>query len=298
MDRESMVDFIVRNASGNTSEVDIRNYYRTTELSVVESDYQRLLQHEKLKITSRDAETVKAEQSAQQAQRDAAQGLRDYRRSVLCQHNFGGQSLANVQSNWDFIDGWAQGQVPTPAWLQSILDQDPKAKKQLAWTRHESSAEQQQRKQETDEQTKRTLLEVCRRYNYSFSDANISLVLQHFPEGCTQFDLEQAIQNGLHLHGADWAEMEEHTKALVRAHNVKYANMGISQLKANSAQEKQEREAIFARVTLEPTRPVGITPLPEAITADKIKNASRETIAMWKSRYSLESLNARLQGLA
>jgi hypothetical protein len=84
MERESMVDFIVRNASGNTSERDIRNYYTTVNLGVIESDYQRLLQHEKLKITSKDAETVQASQQAAAAQQAAARAYSDWIWTSIC----------------------------------------------------------------------------------------------------------------------------------------------------------------------------------------------------------------------
>jgi len=294
--RNEMTEFIVKTVGGDSAE--IRKYLGTQSEDAVRSYFQRTLEGQQRKVVSADPETVAARQQAQAAQAEAAQALNDYRWLALCNHNFNGKCLANVQSNRSIVEGWAQDNALTPAFLQSILDTNPKIS--LAWIRHESSAAEQQRKQETDEQTKRTLLDVCRRFNYSFSDANISVVLQAFPDGLVDANqLEQAISSGqIHLHGADWAEIEEHTKALVRAHNVKYANMGISQLKANSAREKQEREAIFNRVALEPKRHVGAEPLPPALTADVIRKADTDTIRIWIRRYSRESLNDRLSGLS
>jgi hypothetical protein len=304
MDREQMVDFIVRNASGNTSERDIRNYYTTVNLGVVENDYQRLLQHEKLRITSKDAETVKAEQSAQQAQTAAAQALQQYKWMTICNTVVNGRTITDCAANKSEVASWfdpvRDTQGVSSDWFRKILTEQPQLARRLAWANYQSTAEQQQQKAETDAQTLRILLDVCRQFNYSFSLANQEAVTSAFPNGLVDaHELETAIQSGtVHLHGADWSEIEDHTKALVRAHNVKWANRSIADLKANSGQERQEREAIFSRVALEPKRHIGATPLPVTLTAEVIRKADTETIRMWIQRYSRASLNDRLSGVS
>jgi hypothetical protein len=295
MDRNGMTEFIIKTVGGDAAE--IRKYLGTQSEDALRGYFQRTLEGQQRKVIEADPETQKARADAAAAQQQAAQALNDYGWLTLCNFNFNGKCLANVQSNRSIVEGWAQDTPLSPAFLKSVLESNPQIK--LSWVKHESSAEQQQHKQETDEQTKRTLLDVCRRFNYSFSDANVSVVLQAFPDGVDAYTLEQAISSGqVHLHGADWAEMEEHTKALVNFHNKKYAAMSISQLKANSAQEKADREAIFSRVALEPKRHVGAEPLPPALTAEVIRKADTETIRLWIRRYSRESLNDRLSGVS
>ena len=294
--KQEMIEFIVEHADSTADPDAIRNYFYKLNDDLVRESYQKILQGERLKIVAADAETqkIKSEAAAQIAEKD--QALKDLRWAKLCAHNFGGKSVANVISNRQVVEGWAQNEVLTPAFLQSILDSNPQFN--LSWVKYESSQAQRQHNHEQDEATKQVLLNVCRRYNYAFSEANIAITLSEFPQGCDQYQLEQAIRNGqLSLHGASSSEIEDHTRALVQAHNKKWAAKSVIELKQQSAQERAEREAIFARVTPTPAALVGTVPLPDVITREKIINASRETIALWKNRYSLESLNARLQGL-
>jgi hypothetical protein len=207
-----------------------------------------------------------------------------------------------VEANKVTIFGWAQDEQPSPAWLKSILDSNPRAKRQLAWTEYVTPQAAAIQDAQQNEKTKEILLDICRRYNYSYSQANQNAVLEFFPHGCEQYQLEQAIATKqIHLHGADWAEIEDHTRALVAAHNSKWARKSISELKQQSAQERAEREAIFSRVTPEPTRPVGITPLPTTITKEvlleKLNAGDRSAINVWKTRYGMDAINARLQGV-
>ncbi len=300
--RTEQIDWLAAHATGNATPDSIRNYFKYQNDTFVQNYFDKAFtefqaKSAELRRTIDSDPAVQAAWASANAQKaEAAQALRDYWWLKLCAHNFNGRSLANVQSNRDIVEGWAQGAAPTPAFLQSILDTNPKIG--LAWVKYESPSDARQRSQEIDERTKQTLLAVCRRYNYAFNNANVSIVLQHFPEGCSQFELEQAIASSrIRLAGATWQEIEEHTQALINQHNSKWAKKSIAELKAHSGQERAEREAIFTRVTQEPSRPVGITPLPDVITAEKIKDASRETIALWRTRYGLESINARLQGL-
>jgi hypothetical protein len=300
MAKSDQIAFIIRHASGNADPGDIAQYFHSQSEAVVQEAYQRLLQVERQRIIDADAETQKLKQQAAAQVAETAQALKDYRWVALCAHNFGGKSVANVISNRQIIEGWAQDKQVSPALLQSILDSNPQIK--LAWVKFESPQVQRQHSAEQEERTKQVLLDICRRYNYSFSDANISIVLQAFPEGCDAYQLEQAIvSNQVHLHGADWAEIEQHTKDLVKAHNKKWAAKSVSELKQQSAQERSEREAIFSRVAPEPTRPVGITPLPAALTKEvlleKLNAADRSAINIWKTRYGMDAINARLQGV-
>jgi hypothetical protein len=308
LDRDSMVDFIVRNASGNTPELNVRNYYASVNLGVVESDYQRLLQHERLRITNADPETVKAEQRAQAAIQEADRARQQLRWMQICNTVVNGRVITDCAANKSEVTSWFDPVRDTKGvsseWFRDILAQQPQLARRLAWTDYQSPAEQQQHKQETDEQTKAVLLDTCRRFNLSYSDANIASTLQFFPEGCDSFQLQSAIQSGqLHLHGASWNEIEEHTSALLRAHAIKWHAKSISELKAQSGIEREEREAILNRVTPEPSRPVGVVPLPPEITKEKIlaalNNRDRDTIHNWKIRYGgMDAINARLQGLA
>jgi hypothetical protein len=301
--RNEMTEFIVKHAQGNADPAAIRNYLNAQPEKEVQDRFQHLLQGERQRIAQNDPQTVQAEADARKAQADAAQALKDYRWTALCAHNFGGKSLANVQSNRNFVEGWALGQTPTPAWLQRVLDEDPKAKSQLVWIGYESAEDQKRRNQEQDEQTKAVLLDTCRRFNLSYSDANIASTLQFFPDGCDTFQLQSAIQSGqLHLHGASWNEIEEHTSALLRAHAIKWRAKSIAELKAQSGIEREERVAILNRVTPEPTRSVGVEPLPPQITQqiilEKLNSGDRAAIATWRTRYGIQAVNARLQGLA
>jgi hypothetical protein len=147
-------------------------------------------------------------------------------------------------------------------------------------------------------------LSVCRWGNFSFSQANQNAVLSAFPDGLVDAnELEAAIQNGtVSLHGASESEISEHTDALIKLHNKKWAAKSISQLKAESGLERTEREQMFNRVTPVPTAPAGTTPLPAVITKEKIQaalnNGDRQTIHIWATRYGgVDAINSRLQGL-
>jgi hypothetical protein len=307
---QEMFDWLVAHPSGDATPSSIKSYLTGQSWEFVNAYYQKRTAEVQadLAIVRRkldaDPETVKARQDAVAAvaARDRAYQELGWSKLFNTVVN-GGYLITDCHANRIELAGLFDSIRDTggmsPQWLQKILQEQPQLLRRLAVTKYETPQETKQRSQETDEATKQTLLSVCQRYNYSFSLANQNAVLQFFPDGCNSFQLEQAIQNGqLHLHGADWAEIEQHTKDLVRQHNIRWANKSLAEVKAGSAQERAERDAIFSRITPEPTRPTGIVPLPEVITKEKIMNASRETIALWRTRYSLESLNARLQGLA
>ncbi len=302
MDKNSMIRFIQQNADASADQSAIAQYYMKKSEDEVRADYQRLLIGEQMKIVAADAETQKAKQAAAAQIAETAQALRDLRWAQLCAHNFNGRSVANVVSNRQIIEGWAQDKQVTPAFLQSVVDSNPQIK--LAWVKHESPQDIRQRSQEIDEQTKRILLGVCQRYNLSYSEANQNAVLFAFPHGLVDaHELETAIQNGtVSLHGANADEIDQFTKELVRAHNVRWTNKSIAELKAGSAQERMERESIFNRVSPTPAAPVGVQPLPPQITQqiilEKLNSGDRAAVATWRARYGIQAVNARLQGLA
>ena len=307
MERESMVDFIVRNASGNTSERDIRNYYTTVNLGVIESDYQRLLQHEKLKITSKDAETVQASQQAAAAQQAAARAYSDWIWTSICakpiKHvnpRYNGKRLSPSQACRVEVASWPHdGEKPSQEWFQKIMDEQPFLADRLAWQDYQSPQAEQQHSKENDARTLETFHDLARWGNYSFSQANQTAVLKMFPNGVDNSQLAEAINSGaLQLHAASEQEIAENTKALTRAHDIYWSNQSITYIKQNSQLEREQREAIAARTPTSPSRHLGAEPLPPALTAEVIRKADTETIRMWIQRYSRASLNDRLSGVS
>lgn len=302
--KSEKIAFLIKHAAGDATPEARSKYLHAQTDDVLDQMFQHLLQGERQRIASADPETQKAEANAAKAQQEANAALQRYKWLQICNTVINGRTITDCAANRSEVASWfdpvRDTQGVSTDWFKKILAEQPQLARRLAWTNYESSAEQQQHKRETDQGTKQILFDVCRRFNYSFSDANQSVVLEAFPNGLVDaHELETAIQNGtVHLHGADRAEVEEHTKAMVRAHNVRWANMSIAQIKAGSAQEKQEREAIFNRVAPEPKRHVGATPLPPALTAEVIRKADTDTIKMWIQRYSRESLNDRLSGVS
>jgi hypothetical protein len=218
------------------------------------------------------------------------------------------ETVQNTIANRTEISSWpdpSRGDVFGPDLLVKALKDTPSLKYRLSWepVQDNSPKAVAQRNQQTDEATKQILLNVCRWGNLAYNDANISVVLQHFREGCSQYDLEQAItSNQIHLAGASWQEIEENTNTLLRQHAIKWKNKSLAEVKAGSAQERAEREAIFARVTPTLAAPAGTTPLPAVITKEKIQAAlnsgDRQTIHIWATRYGgMDAINSRLQGL-
>src|SRR5271167_483665 len=240
---QEMYDWLVSHPSGDATPASIRNYLMGQSWEFLNSYYQKRtaevradLAVARRKLDS-DPETVKARQDAAAAiaERDRAYQELGWSRLFSTVVN-GGYLITDCCANRIELAGLFDPIKDTggmsPQWLQKIMSEQPALMRRMVWTKYETPQEQSQRSQQTDEATKQTLLSVCQRYNYSFSQANQNAVLQFFPQGCDVFQLEQAIQNGLlHLHGADWAEIEQHTKALLRAHDIKWTKKTISELK-------------------------------------------------------------------
>src|SRR5271169_24953 len=233
---QEMYDWLVSHPSGDATPASIRNYLMGQSWEFLNSYYRKRTAEVQadLAVTRRkldsDPETVKARQDAAAAvaARDRAYQELGWTKLFNTVVN-GGYLINDCHANRIELAGLFDSIRDTggmsPAWLQKILQEQPQLLRRLAVTKYETPQETKQRSQETDEATKQTLLSVCQRYNYSFSLANQNVVLQFFPQGCDVFQLEQAIQNGLlHLHGADWAEIENFTKDMVRQHNIRWAN--------------------------------------------------------------------------
>jgi len=308
---QEMYDWLVSHPSGDATPASIRNYLMGQSWEFLNSYYQKRtaevradLAVARRKLDS-DPETVKARQDAAAAiaERDRAYQELGWSRLFSTVVN-GGYLITDCCANRIELAGLFDPIKDTggmsPQWLQKIMSEQPALMRRMVWTKYETPQEQSQRSQQTDEATKQVLLDTCRRLNLNYSDGSVALVLQAFPDGVDAFTLEQAISSGqIHIQNAAWDEVEQHTKDLIREHNRKWAALGrtktISEIKSLSAQEREERESIFTRVSARPAPVAHVEPLPPALTADVLKAASTEKLRLWITRYGRESMNARLE---
>ena len=305
--KSDKIAFLIKHSSGNATPEAMAQYLHAQSDTDVDQAFQRALQGERQKIVSADPEMQKMEQAAAAAQQAAARAYSDWIWTSICakpiKHvnpRYNGKRLSPSQACRVEVASWPHdGEKPSQEWFQKIMDEQPFLADRLAWQDYQSPQVEQQHSKETDAHTLETFHDLARWGNYSFSQANQTAVLQMFPNGVDNSQLAEAINSGaLQLHAASEHEIAENTKALTRAHDIYWSNQSITYIKQNSQLEREQREAIAARTLTSPSRHLGAEPLPPALTAQKIKEASRETIAMWKSRYSLQSLNDRLQGLS
>ena len=304
--KQEMVTFILAHVQGNADPGDIHRYFDSQTEDVVRESYQKLLQGERQKIISADAETQKAKEEAAAQIAETAREFQNLQWLWLTQTPINGYVLtdcaANRQEVTALFDPIRDGERMTSAWLQKILREQPQLMKRLAWTNYESPQDQGQHSQEQEEKTKSIFQNFCRWNNYGFSGANISVVLSEFPNGLIDgHELTAAVLDGrIHLHAASEEEISENTNVLLRAHAIKWRKKSVAELKAQSGEEKLERESIFSRLP-EPTKSTGPA-LPDTITKEKIlaalNSGDREAIRIWKTRYGgMDAINSRLQGL-
>jgi hypothetical protein len=303
--RTEMIDFIIRNADPSADQGAIAQYYQKKSEDEVRVDYQHLLQGERQRIVAADTETQKAIQQAAAATAETARELNNWRWLQICQTVVNGRTVQNNQANRTEISSWpdpSRGDVFGPELLLKALRDTPSLSYRLSWEPavDYSPAATKARDATQEAETRQVFRNICRQYNYAFSEANIAIVLQAFPDGCTPFQLEQAVA-GLNLHAASESEVQGYTSELITEHNRKWSKKSISDLKKFSTLEREEREEIFNRVTPKPSAS-GVTPLPAAITKEilleKLNSADRFAISVWKNRYSMQAINERLNGVS
>lgn len=315
--RIEMIEWLAVNSpkTGNTTASTVRTYYQHQDESVVLADFTRELTKQQAapSLQQMRDETARAEAEAAEMQRKAAQAHSDMTWSQICNTpvthanpKFNNKVCEPTTANRIEVSSWPhEGERPNGEWFRKVISEQPFLANRLSWQEYLTPSAEKQRSKEVDANTLSILLGVCQKYNLSYSQANQTSVLAHYPTGLVdEAELMNAIQlRELHLHSATAAEIEQFTQDLVKAHNDFWEKQSIAYLKEHSALERQQREQIFNRVTPEPSRPVGVVPLPPEITKEKIlaalNNRDRDTIHNWKIRYGgMDAINARLQGLA
>lgn len=312
MQKQEMVDYIAKCSSATANEADVRRYYSTKNENEVREDFQKLLIGEKQRLTASNEDVRKAEADAQAAIRARDAAYSDMIWSQICNTpithtspKFNGKCCDPSTANRIEVSAWPhEGERPNGEWFRRVISEQPFLANRLSWHDYVTPQAEAQQGKENDARTLGIFFDLARRLNISHSQANQASILAAYPDGILDANqLEQDINAGkISLHAAGAAEAEQFNRDLVNFHNQRWQtltrNKSVGEIKQLSAQERSEREQLTNRITPEPKRHMGAEPLPETITARKIKDASRETIALWRAKYSITSINDRLQGLS
>lgn len=308
MDRDMMVETIVRFSQATANPVEVRNYYTKKSLIEVEQDYKALIENETRRITSANAEVQKAHADAQAAKQARDRAYSDMIWSQITNVVINGMQADATTANRNIISGWLHdGEVASGEWFRKIIVEEQAAlARRISWHAYINPQVEAQQSKENDARTLSVFFDLARRLNISHSQANQASVLAAYPEGVLDANqLEQDIRAGkIVLHAAGATEAEQFNKELVKAHNLRWQqvtkNMSVAEIKQVSAQERSEREQLTNRITPETKAPVGITPLPASITREILLeklNSDRAAIHLWSDRYGIAAVNSRLQGL-
>jgi hypothetical protein len=298
--------------TGNTTASTVRTYYQHQPESIIQQDFTRELTKlqaayaEARRNLPESAELKAAESAAAAAIAARDQAYSDMIWSQITNVVINGMQVDATTANRNIIAGWLHdGEHPSGEWFRKIIvEEQPALARRISWHSYVSSKAEQQQNAAIDIRTLDIFFDVARRLNISHSQANQASVLAAYPDGVLDANqLEQDINSGkISLHAAGSAEAEQFKLELINLHNQRWKqvtkNMSVQQIKEVSARERAERESLVNRITPEARRHVGVEPLPAAITAEKIQNASRETIALWRAKYSITSINDRIQGLS
>ncbi len=254
MDRNSMIQFIQKNADASADQSAIAQYYLRKSEDEVRADYQRLLIGEQMKIVAADAETQKAKQAvaAQIAERD--QALQRLRWVQICNSpTKTGLVVTDCAANRAEVESWfdplRDGAI-SPAWFHKVIQEQPQLARRLAWTDYQDPSPKavQQRNAQVDAATRATFRTLARDYDLSRCEANVQAVIQHFPDGVDAFQIGIAIQNHqLNLAPCNKQEHLEYTKELEAEYDRKWRSMPVHEVRKRSAECKAEREALLAR---------------------------------------------------
>ena len=256
MDKQSMVEFIIRNADASADQSAIASYYQKKTEAEVAEDFQKLLIGEKQRIAASNEDLKKAETAAAEAIQSRNQAYSDYIWLSICSRpikhvspRYNGKQVQNVTSSRIEVLSWPHdGEKPSWEWFQHVMDEQPFLADRLAWQDYLSPKAEQQNNAQVEEATRATFFSVAPAYDLSRCESNVQAVVQHFPDGADSFQIGLAIQNHeLNLAPCNKAEYTEYTRELEAEFTRKWNGLPIHEVRKRSQECATEREALLAR---------------------------------------------------
>jgi hypothetical protein len=245
------IAFIIKHAAGNTPPGDIAEYYHKQPEAVTEEAYQHVLQGERQRIVSQDAETQNAIKKAVAAEAETARELGNLRWMQICQTVVEGKTVQNNIANRTQVESWPlphQGETFGVDMFKKALRDNPSLKSRLSWQDYLSPKAEQQHNAQVDAATRATFHTLARDYDLSRCESNVNAILQHFPEGADAFIIGTALQNReLNLAPCSKAEHLEYTQELEAEYERKWKRMPVHEIRKRSAECAAERDALLAR---------------------------------------------------
>lgn len=242
---------------------------------------------------------------------------------AICQTPINGKILTNCEANKTILASWVQEdqmEVPSPAWLQKVLLENPRYQEQLTWTSADvlDPAKRNQIAEQGIAESRKIFSEAARYFKLSDSEANFRQACSVLGNSFNRIQFKQAMDiQALQLIPASAEELEQYRQKQIAEENKILRRVATSSYEIQRQREIAERRRIETRRTtaqerLEYDVVVGFekecvygpksSPLPanwnnQKLDSSFIKKSSKETLKALISRFGSAQVTARLVGL-